>query len=117
MKTIIAGSRSIEDFYLIDKAVLASGFEITEVVSGNARGVDRLGEQWALEHRVPVTKFPAEWDTYGKSAGMVRNAEMATYADAAVILWDGVSVGTSHMVEIAYQHGIEVFIYMTNQEQ
>lgn len=46
MRTIIAGSRSITDYALIQKAVSESGFEITEVVSGGAIGVDRLGERW-----------------------------------------------------------------------
>ena len=43
MKTIIAGSRSITDIQLLYDAIRESGFQITEVVCGEARGADRLG--------------------------------------------------------------------------
>ena len=90
MKTIIAGSRGITDIKLVGKAVKESGFAITEVVSGTARGVDQLGEQWARNNHVPIRRFPAKWDTFGKSAGYRRNEEMADYADSLIALWEGV---------------------------
>ncbi len=58
---------------------------------GTARGVDTLGERWAINHNIPVHKFPADWGRFGRAAGMYRNAEMASYADGALILWDGES--------------------------
>ena len=45
MKVIIAGSRGITDGRLVSAAVAASGFDITEVVSGTCHGVDQLGER------------------------------------------------------------------------
>ena len=60
MKTIIAGSRDLTDYNLVKLAVEESGFEIAEVVSGGARGVDRLGERWAKEHGVPIKRFIPE---------------------------------------------------------
>lgn len=51
MRTIVAGSRSILNFSLVEKAAKDCGWEITEVVSGTANGVDRLGERWAREHK------------------------------------------------------------------
>jgi hypothetical protein len=47
----------------------------------------------------------ADWDTYGKSAGYRRNADMAKYSDAVVCFWDGVSKGTKHMIDLARQYG------------
>lgn len=84
MKVIIAGSRTITQLDLINQAVAESGFDITEVVSGTANGVDSLGEVWALGAEVPVQRFPAQWQKYGKSAGFKRNRQMADYADAEV---------------------------------
>jgi hypothetical protein len=99
MKVIIAGSRTIrnpkETFPLIDE----SKFDITEVVSGTAYGADMLGEEWAALHSIPIKYFPASWMQYGMSAGMIRNKEMADYADAAIILWDGHSHGSKNMIE------------------
>ena len=99
MKTIIAGSRGITDIQHIRDAVAGFDGEISEVVSGTARGVDRLGEQWAQEQSVPVARFPADWNQHGKKAGYLRNREMAAYADALIAVWDGVSRGTKNMIE------------------
>jgi len=97
MKVIIAGSRSIKDMMEVRRAIAATDFEITEVVCGGAGGVDTLGEQWAKEKGIPVKRFPAQWSQHGRSAGHVRNALMAQYADAAVLVWDGISPGTFSM--------------------
>jgi hypothetical protein len=110
MRTIIAGSRSITDYDTVALAVELSGFDVTEVVSGTARGVDELGERWARQKGVPCRRFPADWERYGRSAGYWRNEEMARNADALVAVWDGVSRGTGHMIDIARREGLKVFI-------
>lgn len=102
MKLIVAGSRTITDFATVNEAIghfvktLAHG-EIAEIVSGRARGVDKLGEQWACANGVPVAEFPADWKA-GKGAGFARNARMAEYADALLAIWDGQSHGTEDMI-------------------
>lgn len=98
MKVIIAGSRSIHEYEIVKQAVAESGFEITEVVSGRAAGVDRLGESWADEYNIPVKPFPADWSKWGKGAGHRRNTEMAEYADALVAVHNG-SRGTLNMIK------------------
>lgn len=110
MKVIIAGSRDIDDFSLVKEAVTESGFEITEVVSGKAPGVDKLGEQWAEQNDVPVKEFPADWKLHGKGAGPIRNVQMAKYAEALIALWDGQSRGTSNMIQNARAYGLEVHV-------
>lgn len=111
MKTIIAGSRGITDYYVVLAAILESNFQITEVVSGTARGVDRLGETYAVRNKLPIAKFPADWDKWGKPAGYIRNKEMAQYADALVAVWNGESKGTKHMIDLAKEHGLKVHIH------
>lgn len=110
MKTIIAGSRSITDSGQVDNAIAASGFHITEVVCGGAQGVDELGNQWASAHKLPVTTFLADWDKHGKRAGPLRNEAMAQYAEAAIIVWDGISRGTADMIVRAKRHQLKLFI-------
>jgi hypothetical protein len=68
MKVIISGSRSIDNYSFLIQAIYDSEFDICEVVSGGAAGVERMGEQWAKERDIPCTRFPAEWDVYGKRA-------------------------------------------------
>lgn len=110
MKTIVAGSRDITEFYIVKQAIEDSGFEITELVSGGARGVDRLGEKYARDHNIPIKQFIPDWDGLGKKAGHVRNAEMADYADALVAIWDGVSKGTAGMIADATRKGLKVYV-------
>lgn len=110
MKVIIAGSRDINDYELVKQAIKESEFHITEVVSGNARGVDQCGEEWAFDFDIPIKMFKPDWDKFGKSAGIRRNEEMANYADALIAIWDGSSRGTNHMIEYATKKGIDVFV-------
>lgn len=127
MKTIIAGSRKILNLSDVAEACKACGWEITEVVSGCAPGVDRLGEQWAALHNIPVAQFPAHWEDiltepcsvrtrrdggrYNALAGLNRNLAMARYADALVAIWDGYSHGTRHMIETARKLGLKVHVH------
>ena len=112
MKTIIAGSRGIDDFAIVSKAIVDSGFEITEVVSGTARGVDLEGEGWASLNEVPIKRFPADW-SLGRGAGHKRNAEMAEYADALIAIWDGKSPGTRNMINEAAKKGLKIYVHST----
>lgn len=115
MKVIVAGSRSISDYDLVEQAIKESGFEITEIVSGCARGVDRLGEKYAFLNGLAVRAFPANWNMYGKRAGYLRNERMAIYADAVVAVWDGQSKGTKHMIDFAKGKGLHIFVFDTSR--
>jgi hypothetical protein len=115
MKTIIAGSRTVTELAEVSKAVRESGFAVTEVVSGGARGVDALGEEWANQAGVPVKLFPADWKKYGRGAGPIRNSHMAEYSEALIAVWDGKSRGTKDMVAKAQKRGLRVFVYTVKQ--
>lgn len=110
MRTIIAGSRGITDYEYVAGVIALSGFKISKVVSGSAKGVGRLGEQWAICHGVPVEQFPPDWSRYGTSAGHVRNAQMAANADALIAIWDGKSPGTAGMIRIAQAKKLRTYV-------
>ena len=78
-----------------------------EVVSGCARGADKLGEAWAQDRGHQVVHFPAYWKAEGRSAGYKRNVRMASYANALIAIWDGKSKGTKHMIDIAIEKKLE----------
>lgn len=131
MRVIVAGSRSITDYSVVKCAIEASGFGITVVVSGAAKGVDTLGEQWALDNGIPIKSFPAKWNDlaapnaviktrrdgtkYNVRAGFDRNCEMAAYADALVAVWDGCSTGTAHCIENMRKLGKKVFVFRCSE--
>ena len=118
MKVIVAGGRNVPEIlgetgarkkvYASIKSFLTI-YSIDEIVSGTARGVDRLGEKWAKDNGVKLTRMPADWDEYGKRAGYLRNEEMAEYADAVILVWDGKSKGTGHMLALAKEHSLEIW--------
>ena len=132
MKVIIAGSREIVDRSVLEDAINKSGFTITEVVSGEARGVDTLGSDWAEDNSVPVTSKPALWDDltvencavktnswgkkYNSLAGFNRNKEMAEYADALIAIWDGNSPGTKDMLYQAKKIGIPIYLHKSTHD-
>jgi hypothetical protein len=109
VKVIVAGSRDIEDEEVVAKAIADSGFFVSEVVCGESRGVDTIGRRWAEARGLPVESFPAKWDTYGLDAGPFRNALMAEYGDALVLVWYGDSKGSRDMRQRAYAGGLMVF--------
>jgi hypothetical protein len=107
----VAGSRTIRDPRVVARAIAASGFDVTVLVSGGAQGVDRLGEEWARDRYVHVERWPADWAKHGKAAGPIRNEAMAAAAHALVAVWDGVSRGTAHMVRAARARGLQVYVH------
>lgn len=115
MKVIIAGSRrfptvgitkpehwrgeALKVMYdLMLETILSSKFEVTEVVSGECWGIDKLGEKYAGEKGLPVKRFPANWST-GRGAGVLRNQDMVDYADASISVMSEGSSGSLDLIE------------------
>lgn len=118
MKVIIAGSRDFSDYPLLERKCnyLFMNTPATEIVSGTAKGADTLGEDYAKSYEIPVKQFPADWKQYGKSAGHVRNEQMAEYADALIAFWNGSSNGTKHMISTARKLGLKVRVVQFKSE-
>lgn len=113
MKVIIAGSRNFNDYPTLEKycdKVLSSVADDIEIVSGTAYGADKLGERYAKEKGYKLTQFPADWEQYGKSAGVIRNKQMAEYSDALIAFWDKESKGTANMIKLAQSLGLKIRI-------
>ena len=124
-KVIIAGGRNFNDYERLkrdcDKLLINKrnmGYRII-IISGTAQGADTLGEQYAKEKGYEVLRFPADWTTYGKKAGYIRNIEMSQHADACICFWDNFSRGTRHMIETARKKGIPTRIsyYVDNRSK
>lgn len=112
-KVIIAGTRMFADYTLLCSSCdrLLSQKGLTHdiiIVSGTARGADKLGERYAKKRGYNVEMFPADWENKGRAAGYIRNADMANNADALIAFWDGTSHGTAHMIDIARKKNLPV---------
>lgn len=113
MKVIIAGVRFFDDYNKLCcfcDEVLQNQVNI-EIVSGGARGADALGEKYAKERNYRLKHFPAAWSKYGKSAGVIRNAEMAKYASILIAFWDGRSRGTRSMISLSEKEGLKIYVH------
>jgi hypothetical protein len=106
MKLCIYGSRDFSDFdFLHEKATRFISEHNRDrdpviIISGHARGADKLGEEFAKLNDYGLIIMPADWNAYGKSAGFRRNFDMVQKATHALGFWDGCSPGTRIMVEL-----------------
>ncbi len=110
MKVIVAGSREFTDYQVVCRVLHAHRQQITQIITGGARGADRLGYRWAWKHAIRHHLFRADWERFGKSAGMRRNHQMAQAGDVLIAFWDGKSPGTAHMVQCMRQLGKPVVV-------
>lgn len=115
MRVLITGGREFRDrdyvFRCLDVAREVLG--ITEIVHGDAEGVDRFAREWALardimQHKEPVP--PESWQRLGGRAGNARNSLMLRkWEPGAVIGFPG-GTGTTDMVLKARRANIPTYM-------
>jgi hypothetical protein len=110
MKLIIAGSYTFTDYQRLCQALAPERHRITQVLTGGARGAEQLGYRWAWKHAVKHQLFRADWERFGKSAGVRRNFQMAQAGDILITFWDERSAGTTHLVQCMRQLGKPVVV-------
>jgi hypothetical protein len=123
VKVLVCGGRDFHDALLLvnvlDVLIPRESKENIkyEIVSGGAHGADTIAKQYAKLRSFTYKEFPANWDEHGKSAGYIRNAEMAEYIQDngfVIAFWNYKSKGTEHMIRLARQKNIPVnIIYYT----
>ena len=114
-RVVIAGCRDYDNY---DEAKPYIDFCLSNlrkenniiIVSGCASGVDAIGERYAKENGFSVEKYPADWKTYGKSAGPLRNKQIAEITDYVICFWDGQSRGTKSMIDYAKGYDMPIMI-------
>ena len=101
MKVAVIGSREINNINL--QAHLPE--DCDEIVSGGARGVDSAAADYAVRNGLRLTVFRPDYDSYGKSAPIIRNKEIVNYADTVIAFWDCESKGTAFVIEYCRRVG------------
>ena len=110
MKIIIAGSRSLHDYQLLCQTLAPERHRITQVLTGGARGAELLGYRWAWKHAVKHQRFRANWERFGKAAGVRRNHQLAQAGDVLVVFGNTTSPGTAHLIQCMQQLGKPVVV-------
>lgn len=112
----IAGSRGFNNYAFLSREVskIISNHNINVndvvIISGGAKGADKLGERYAMDNNMSLDLHPADWSK-GRYAGMIRNREMANISQMVIIFWDGMSTGSKGMYDICIEKNINTFLY------
>ncbi len=101
MKLLIVGSRSITEFDLTPHIPP----DTDTVISGGARGIDALAEQYADLHHLSKYIIRPHYTLYGRAAPLKRNEQMVNMADAVLVIWDGHSKGAQYTIKYAKKAG------------
>lgn len=102
MRVAIVGSRDYASLEHVEP-IMREMHEAwnAEFISGGARGVDQEAERVADKLDLPITVIKADWDAYGKAAGMIRNRTIVEAAHKVIAFWDGRSKGTRNVIGVA----------------
>jgi hypothetical protein len=123
---IIAGTRTFDDYESLKTEVnkfIKTDLHIPNpqgsmfIISGYANGPDKMGIRYAQELNIEYRIMKADWNKYGKSAGYVRNREMAKIAKACIVFWDTKSKGTENMIKLAFEYKLNLTIVTYSPEQ
>lgn len=107
MKVAVVGSRGL----VVDVAPYIPA-ETAEIITGGAKGIDTLAEQYARERGIPVRIFRPAYEVLGKWATLARNDQIVNAADMVVAIWDGTSRGTQYTVRRALKLNKPVKVYV-----
>jgi len=116
MKVIICGSRKLFlEPIEVEHAVILSGFKVTELVCGMAKGVDMSGWKWADQKGIKIADFPY-LRLYGKFGGHMRNQQMVEYADAWIGITDDseFTKGTKDCYDRAKKQNLKMYLHNIN---
>ena len=109
MKVAIIGSRNLVVNNLNDYLPE----EVTEIVSGGAKGIDTCAKLYALQNKIKLTEILPEYSLYGRGAPLKRNLQIIRYADLVLAFWDGKSKGTEFVIKNCEKENIPIKIFIT----
>lgn len=118
IRLLICGSRIFTNKAFVSKCVGYHKNDIEVIISGHAPGADACGECAARDHKIPLEIYPADWATYGKAAGIIRNQEMLEKGKPTEV-WafsDDIvnSRGTTDMIRRALGANLPVYLLESN---
>lgn len=114
MVAVVTGGRAlkIEPRHQAFLDAMLEALGVSEVFHGGNGNVDLFADRWALELGLPRRVFNADWKTFGRAAGPMRNQEMikALPPGSVVLAFPG-GKGTASTVRYAQRAYIPVYFY------
>lgn len=123
MRVLVCGSRDWTDSSMVH--IVLSGLywkgnpdpdrPWMTVIDGGAKGADEAAGSWAKANKGIINHlvFAADWETYGKAAGPIRNRQMLDEGQPDVVVAfseQPPTPGTANMIKQAKEHGIPVWV-------
>lgn len=119
LRILICGGRNYDDrtyfFHFMDRVLETirgtgeSQKRDVVIIHGAARGADSLADDYGRERGLRVIRYPADWETHGRSAGAIRNKLMLTDGDPHVIVAFKGGRGTQNMIQQGKKAGVPVY--------
>jgi hypothetical protein len=113
MRILVTGDREWTDEARVEELLTDTLFEGDTLIHGAARGADTLAGEVAKRFGNEIEAYPADWKTYGKAAGVLRNQQMLdTGVDLCLAFHNDLrhSKGTKDMVKRCTKAGIPTLV-------
>jgi hypothetical protein len=108
LRILVCGGRDYDNVDKVYEVLDEFPTEELLIIHGGARGADSLAGVWAFERGVQVTRYPADWEKYGKRAGYVRNQQMLDEGKPDLVIAFPGGRGTAMMIDIAEKAAVNV---------
>jgi len=108
MKVAIIGSRSLQ----VPNIEIYLPPQVSEIVSGGAKGVDSSAREYAKAHGIKIVEFLPNYKQFGRGAPLKRNMEIINYSDHVLAFWDGISRGTKYVIDNCNKMGISLEVVL-----
>lgn len=115
MIVLVCGGRDFSDYTLLKESL--DKIKPTQIISGGAQGADSLAEVYANELNIPIKVFKADWKTYGRPAGMIRNQKMLDEGMPDLVVAFPGGRGTADMVKRAKREGFKVVVVVPHTQK
>lgn len=123
MSILVCGDRNWTSYTAIYNSLLSLSEEWgsnIRIVSGGCVGADKMAVKAAKQLGYEFIEYPADWDTYGRAAGPIRNKQMITEEEIELVMafHDNIasSKGTANMITQAKKQKIPVLLINSREE-
>lgn len=107
----VSGSRNFKNYQYIEEVLNWYSPIISEINVGDAKGVDSLVTRYCNKYNIKCNIFEADWKTYGKAAGPIRNNDIISGTQLLLAFKAKDSIGTVDAIKKAFKMGIQVHVF------
>lgn len=113
MRVAVVGSRTLTVSNLEDYLPE----NVSEIISGEARGVDQCAHAYALAHGIRLTEYLPDYARHGRRAPLMRSDLIVARAELVLAFWDGCSRGTVYTIRRCRATGVPCRVFRAIEKQ